>query len=162
MMATTQAQFASALGTHINTASARLRDVPYTGLPRGYEVARVLPLVKWREAAGLPMLFALAAPDGDIFVGDDAVRIAERLCDWMDPVMKGRAVHVQNHFANAFAACRSQVLFAHAEALRMALLIHDSTLPFIVTGDARALPDWRCFAPAFALINAPTTAAIAA
>lgn len=163
MLTITQRGLVEALGISKNTASTRLTHLPHDGnRPRRYDLAKVLPTTKWREFGGLNALFTAAESDGSLFVGDDAREVADLLCNWMDPVMKGRAVRVQKSFVNAVAACRSQVLFEHMEDLRMSVLIHGTTLPFIATGDARGLPAWQNFAPAFALVNAPATTQLAA
>lgn len=78
---------ANALGVTRNTVTARTRQLDYSPGVNGarrYRLSDVLPTLKDKERAHVPVLFDLAQDDGEeLYVGDNAIPRARRLARWI-------------------------------------------------------------------------------
>lgn len=118
--------------------------------PRGLSAAEARSLVEVDRAKreyGEDMLY----------LGEDAETRAERLIASLTAVERERLAYCQSQFTAALVEkLLDRSVFEHIETLRTVLALHPEVLAHVLTG-GDVLPDWLAFAPAFAVINAPTS-----
>lgn len=118
--------------------------------PRGLSAAEARSLVEVDRAKreyGEDMLY----------LGEEAEVRAERLIASLTAAERERLSYCQSQFTAALVEkLLDRSVFEHIETLRAVLALHPDVLAHVLTGDD-VLPDWLNFAPAFAVVNAPTS-----
>lgn len=119
--------------------------------PRGLSAAEARSLVEVDRAKR-------EYGEDTLYLGEDAEARAERLIASLTEGERERLAYCQSQFTAALVErLLDRAVFDHIEHLRTALVLHTDVLAYVLTADDGVLPDWLSFAPAFAVINAPTT-----
>ncbi|OOY02853.1 hypothetical protein [Thioclava sp. F28-4] len=158
MLSTTLEDWSRATGVGRDTASVHLAGLPYEGHPRRYPLPFALSRLKKKYRGAAAELVRGARDDGSLFVASlDQMPYLEELSDWVDqdPEMKPRAASVRkNFFAALSQSCRGVTAYlADAPRLWHIAIAAPATLPYIVTGDRGALPNWQEYSRALALVH---------
>ncbi|MBY6056824.1 hypothetical protein [Leisingera daeponensis] len=117
--------------------------------PRGLSAAEARSLVEVDRAKR-------EFDEDTLYLGEDAKGRAEHLIASLTAAERERFAYCQSQFTAALVEkLLDRSVFEHIETLRTVLALHPDVLAHVLTSDD-VLPDWLIFAPAFAVINAPT------
>jgi hypothetical protein len=148
-------QYAEAVGVSYATACRRLSHIaPNSPGKRKLSLACVLPTLRESERIAVPQLCAYAELLPHMYVGDTIAPTVHKLESWLQPDQATRLFSCRIQFTQALAGLASGDLFLFHERLRMALVLNESVLLYVLgVTTADTLPDWSRFAPAFAICN---------
>ncbi|MFD0909522.1 hypothetical protein [Ruegeria arenilitoris] len=155
------------------TPKGWLGDCPRerTGPRYAYRLPDILPRIRERRPRGLSAAEARSLVEVDrvkrsygedtLYLGEDARERAQRLVNSLTESESERLAYCQSQFTAALVErLLDREVFTHIEFLRLLLALHPDILAYVMTADDAVLPDWRAFAPAFAVINAPESTPI--
>lgn len=131
-----------------------------------YRLADIIPRIRARRPRGLSTAEARSLVEIDrvkrgysedtLYLGEDAYERARLLIASLTDAERERLTYCQSQFTAALVEkVLDRDLFVHIEVLRAVLVLHHDVLAYVMTSDD-VLPDWLNFAPAFAVVNAPT------
>jgi hypothetical protein len=149
-------QYAKDVGVNLVTARRRLAHLtPNAPGGRKLPLAGALPTIREAERGAVAQLCRGAPVAQHLYVGDVIAPTVHALERWLTPDQARRLFACRVQFTSALAGLESGDLFLFHERLRMALVLNEVVL-FYVLGitTADTLPDWSRFSTAFAICNA--------